>query len=108
MINQSIVIQPCSPQIGMNEPDYPSGSRIEPASDVLADSNGSTGDQSHLLPQQQHQPMQEPTTQASLARQYKKSSTTSITTSMDTDEELQTSGDHTLRNSKVFLKGYII
>ena len=91
MINQNIHLQPCSPQIGMDEPEFPAVFNME------SSGNGGTSSlesstKSYLAPAPNQQQQKVNSSTSSLSSKQKKSTATapsySTNTSVDTDDEV--------------------
>ena len=83
MINRNIHIQPCSPQIGMDEPDFPVGASMDPETSSLESST-----KSYLAPVQHHQQDQQQQSSKANSSKQKRNVSNSTNTSVDTDDEL--------------------
>ena len=93
MINQNIHIQSCSPQIGIDEPDFPVGTNMESCGNGGASSlESSTKSYLASAPHQQQQQQKVNSSTSSLSSKQKKSTATvpsySTNTSVDTDDEV--------------------
>ena len=77
MINQNIHIQPCSPQIGIDEPDFPVGTNMESCGNGGASSlESSTKSYLASAPHQQQQQQKVNSSTSSLSSKQKKSTAT--------------------------------